>query len=285
MCIFAGMILFSDCKINLGLYVTGRRSDGYHDIETIMYPVDWCDVLEITPTPDIESSLKTYGRQVDCPVEKNLVFKALRAIEAHIGRKLDVGIGLQKIIPDGAGLGGGSADAAFTLIGLNKVFDLGLGNETLAEIASGIGADCPFFIYNTPALCTGIGTTIDHDINVDLSPYSILVAKPRVAAVSTREAYAGITPRSNRTPLREIISKPVEQWREMLVNDFEDSIFPRLPEVRLLKEYMYSKGALYASMSGSGASVYGIFSNDKLALEASDTLTECDCHIAQSSCR
>ena len=276
------MITFSDCKINLGLYVTSRRPDGYQNVETIMYPIDWYDVIEVIPAPGEGSSLEIFGRAVDCPVEKNLVFKALRALEAHTGRKLDSAIKLQKIIPDGAGLGGGSADAAFTLKVLNQVHSLNLSDDILARVASKIGADCTFFIYDRPALCTGIGTTIDHNVSVDLSPYSILIAKPKVAAVSTRDAYAAITPRDGRTPLSEIISQPISTWRTALVNDFEPGIIARLPRVGQVKEQMYRCGALYASMSGSGASVYGIFESDKLAREAADTLADCDCHISPS---
>ncbi|MDE6300149.1 MAG: 4-(cytidine 5'-diphospho)-2-C-methyl-D-erythritol kinase [Muribaculaceae bacterium] len=274
------MIRFSDCKINLGLYVTARRPDGYHEVETVMYPVGWYDVIEVTPTPGTAPTLNVYGRSVDCPPEKNLVFKALHALESYIGRNLEVSVGLQKIIPDSAGLGGGSADAAFTLKALNDLFGLGLSQDILARIAAGIGADCPFFIYDRPALCTGIGTDLCHDIDIDLSPYSILVAKPRVAAVSTREAYAAITPCSGRIPLLEILRLPVKEWRGLLVNDFETGVFQRLPEVGALKARMYSAGALFSSMSGSGASVYGIFASAKMARHAADTMTDCDIHLS-----
>ena len=278
------MITFTDCKINLGLYVTARRPDGYHDVETVMYPVDWHDILETIPAPNCLSSLQIFGRHIDCEPEKNLVMKALRALESFVGKPLPTSVKLQKIVPDGAGLGGGSADAAFTLKALNRLYSLDISSATLASIASSIGADCPFFIENRPALCTGIGTSIS-SIDLDLSPYSILIAKPKVAAVSTRDAYASITPRAGRTPLTEILSQPVGSWRGTLVNDFEPGIFKRLPRVAEVKDLLYSSGALYASMSGSGAALFGIFTDDNLARRAADTLADCDCHLSPSPSR
>ena len=276
------MILFPNAKINLGLNVVARRHDGYHDVETAMVAVDWTDILEIVPAKGHDTSLTIYGRAVDCPVEKNLVMKAYRAMEKAVGSLPPADIYLEKIIPDGAGLGGGSADAAFTLLGLNEVFGLGLEKRRLAEIASEIGADCPFFIYDTPAYCTGTGTDISHEISVELKPYTILIAKPRVAAVSTKEAYAGIVSHPSDHDIRHTLGLPIGRWQELLTNDFEASVFPRLPQVAALKERMLAGGALYAAMSGSGASVFGIFENDILAQSLADTLPDCDVHVGKS---
>jgi 4-diphosphocytidyl-2-C-methyl-D-erythritol kinase len=271
------MILFPNAKINIGLNVLRRRADGYHDIETIMIPTKWTDVLEIVPAKGDSTTLTISGRAVECPIEKNLVMKAYRAL-CEVTPVPAADIYLQKIIPDGAGLGGGSADAAFTLIGLNQVFKLGLSDETLAQVASKIGADCPFFIYNRPMLCTGIGTILN-DIQIDLKGYKLVIAKPQAASVSTAEAYAGITPDDNTTPLPDLIKQPIKQWQGSIKNDFEKSIFALRPNIAELKQRIIAAGADYAAMSGSGASVFGIFSSDNMAVACKDTLTDCDSFI------
>ena len=171
------MVTFPNAKINIGLNITSRRDDGYHNIETIMVPIPWCDILEIVPAKGPESTLTIHGRPVNCPTEKNLVMKAYRAMEKRYNLPA-VDIFLHKIIPDGAGLGGGSADAAFTLSALNQLFEIGASDAELADIASTIGADCPFFIYNKPMLATGIGTDFT-PISLDLSGYKILVINPK----------------------------------------------------------------------------------------------------------
>ena len=185
------MITFPNAKINLGLDILRRREDGYHDIETVMVPVPWHDVLEIVPAKGEETTLTVTGRHVDCPPEKNLVMKAYRALEREVSLP-PVDIYLRKIIPDGAGLGGGSADASFTLRALNELFALGYNDEQLARVASTLGADCPFFIYNRPMLCTGTGTDME-PIDVDLQGLDILIAKPDVS-VPTAAAYSHTTP-------------------------------------------------------------------------------------------
>ena len=261
------MILFPNAKINLGLDILRRRPDGYHDIETVMIPVPWCDVLEIVPAKGSETTLTVSGRRVDCPPEKNLVMKAYRAL-AETVELPPVDIFLRKIIPDGAGLGGGSADAAFTRRGLNELFALGLSDSRLAEIAAGLGADCPFFIYNRPMLCTGIGTEFT-PAEVSLSGLTIVIVKPPTS-VPTAEAYRHITPSIPQTPIAGIISRPISEWRGRLKNDFEPSVFPAYPSVSEIKEKMEGLGAVYTSLSGSGSSVYGLFDNDILA----DCLTE-----------
>ncbi|MCM1317684.1 MAG: 4-(cytidine 5'-diphospho)-2-C-methyl-D-erythritol kinase [Bacteroides sp.] len=257
------MILFSDCKINIGLDITARRPDGYHDISTVMVHIPWHDIIELLPAKGNAPSLTVVGRSVDCPPEKNLVMKAFRVMEREYGIP-PVDIVLEKIIPDGAGLGGGSADAATTLKGLNEMFGLNVESRRLAELASEIGADCPFFIYDTPMYCTGIGTVMQ-PVDVDLSGRLLLVAKPEGVSVSTREAYLRVVPQIPDVALPELLDLPVEMWQGRVKNDFESSVFAVAPQVRELKEMMLAEGAAYASMSGSGASVYGIFNDDKLA--------------------
>lgn len=274
------MILFPNAKINLGLNITARRPDGYHDVETVMIPVAWHDVLEIVPAKGPETTLTVYGRRVDCPPEKNLVMKAYRALADTVGGLPPADICLEKVIPDGAGLGGGSADAAFTLLGLDSVFNLGLPVADLEAVAARIGADCPFFIRNRPAFCHGTGTDIEPFDGIFPFCASVLIAKPRVAAVSTRDAYAAVVPRRPDCDIRQILAMPPAGWRGRLANDFEVSVFPLLPEVAALKEAMYAGGAVYAAMSGSGASVFGFFEDDNLAQALRRSLPHCDTCIS-----
>lgn len=277
------MILFPNAKINLGLRVLRRRPDGYHDLMTVMMPLGWEDILEIVPSRSGQTVLSVTGpAAVDCPAEQNLVMKALRAVETDLGRTLPpVEIYLDKRIPSGAGLGGGSADAAFAVLGLNEVLGLGLTHERMSRIAARVGADCPFFILNRPALCTGTGTTIAEDVHIDFSRYLLAVAKPRTASVSTARAYAGISPCGEAASPTEVLALDVSLWQELLVNDFEASVFPEFPEIAAVKDAFRRAGALYAAMSGSGAAVFGIFEDDKLAQYALDTLTDCDTCLAR----
>lgn len=274
------MILFPNAKINLGLDIISKRPDGYHNISTVMIPIDWHDILEIVPAKGESTTLTCFGHTIDCPPEKNLVMKAYNALANITGGLPAADIYLEKIVPDGAGLGGGSADAAYTLIGLNEVFNLGLGKEQLAQTAALIGADCPFFIYSRPAYCSGTGTEMSFDVAPDLTPYSILVTKPRVAGVSTAQAYAGVTPRQPLHDIRQTISLNPEKWQGVLKNDFEQSVFTQIPRSSELKNEMLNGGAIYASMSGSGSAVYGIFANDKMAQAVAKRLTDCDTHIS-----
>lgn len=274
------MILFPNAKINLGLDIVGKRPDGYHNIETVMIPVPWTDVLEIVPAEGKESTLTVSGRKVDCPTEKNLVMRAFRALESEFGLP-PVDIYLRKIIPDGAGLGGGSADAAFTLKGLNSLFELGLTDERLAETAAKLGADCPFFIYNRPMLCTGIGTDFS-PVDVDLSGYSIVIVKPQVS-VPTAQAYSRVTPAMPSRHIADVLTESsVDGWQTTLKNDFEASVFPLYPLVGDIKARLIEMGAAYASMSGSGSAVYGLFDRGRDIL--SDSLTELfpDCSVFSS---
>ncbi|MCC8175775.1 MAG: 4-(cytidine 5'-diphospho)-2-C-methyl-D-erythritol kinase [Bacteroidales bacterium] len=274
------MIELCNCKINLGLYITARRPDGYHEIVTVMLPVAWGDIVEITsasPCPAIPSRglIATTGYPVNCPPEKNLVMKAYRAIAQEVELPPLV-LHLHKNVPDGAGLGGGSSDAAHTLLAINKECNLGLSVEKLQELAARIGADCPFFITSEPALCTGIGTTLqslvcragDAPVSILLKVrYSLLIVKPP-CSVSTKEAYAGVTPRPMDFDLVEAIRQPIETWKDRIHNQFEKSVFPLLPVLPEIKQKMYDMGAVYASMSGSGSAMYAIFHGEVPPLPA-----------------
>lgn len=271
------MIAFVNAKINLGLQIVRRREDGYHDLRTIFYPVGlyagqpenpvaFCDILEIVPvTSNSRFSFITTGRAVDCPVEKNLVWRAADLyfkLFAH--PDLSVDIHLDKHLPDGAGMGGGSADAAFTLRLLRELDQAPLpDDETLARAALELGADCPFFILNRPAYAEGVGECLS-PIDINLAGKWIAVAKPDVF-VSTREAFAGVSPAMPEFDLRSLPSIPVERWREVLVNDFEESIFPIHPNLELIKEEFYRLNAIYASLTGSGSCIYAIFDDEDLA--------------------
>lgn len=273
------MIRFPNAKINIGLDIVSRRPDGYHNLVSVFYPLPWRDVLEIVPARGTETTLTVTGRPCECPVESNLVMKAYRALDTAAGPLPPVDIFLRKIIPDGAGLGGGSADAAFTLVMLDEMFSLSLGTDTLAEIAATIGADCAFFIHNRPMLATGTGTTLT-PVSLSLAGMAIAVVKPPVH-VSTREAYAGVTP---ATPARsladDIANLAIDRWQHCIANGFEASIFPRHPEIADIKSRLTDAGAVYASMSGSGSAVYGIFPTVTLAEKAADMFSGCDTFAA-----
>lgn len=267
------MLLFPNAKINLGLDILRKRPDGYHDIETVMVPVKWCDILEIVPAKRERTTLTVTGDNVvDCPAEQNLVMKAYRLLDEEVGLP-EVDMYLRKVVPFGAGLGGGSADAAFTLRGLNELFALGFTDEELAERAARLGADCPFFIYNRPMLCTGTGTDME-PVALDLKGLSVLLVKPPTG-VPTAKAYANTTPALPDTPIAEIIRHPVSEWGGSLKNDFEPSVFPSYPEIEEIKERIVRLGAVYTSMSGSGSSVYGIFEGDILADGLSSIFPDC----------
>lgn len=261
------MILFPGSKINLGLNVIRRRPDGYHDIESVMVPTGWSDILEVLPSDARDVRLTSLGRSVACPPEKNLVVKAYRALQSIVDLP-PVDIVLEKIVPDGAGLGGGSADASATLVGLNQILGLNLNDDELASVAATVGADCPFFIYNRPMYATGTGTTLTHIDLPQIKGLWLLIIKPESVSISTARAYAGIVPKVPEMSILEILKLPIQQWQNLLVNDFEQSIFPLAPDVERVKIELLHRGALYASMSGSGSAVYGIFENETAAQSA-----------------
>lgn len=269
------MISFPCSKINIGLNIVRRRDDGYHDLQSIFVPINWTDILEAVASRDGKTSLTVTGIYIDCPPEKNLVMKALRAVENHIGHKLPpVELFLRKIVPDGAGLGGGSADAASTVKMLNEIFHLSLSVEEMQAISSNVGADCPFFITDTPMLATGTGTTLSPVELPQLKGMRIVVAKPPVL-VSTREAYAGVRPSGIEYDYRDMAKEPVEEWKHLFINDFEKSIYPSHPQIAEIKEFFYQSGATYASMTGSGSAVYGLYDNDILADDINEQLPNC----------
>jgi len=252
------MIVFPNAKINLGLNITEKRPDGYHNLETVFYPVHIEDALEVVPlkNSDKDFELQVFGASIAGDPEDNLVVKAYRLLKEKFNLPA-ISIYLQKQIPSGAGMGGGSADGAFMLKLLNDKFSLNLSEEKLEEFASKLGADCPFFIKNKPIFASGTGN-IFSPINISLKGLYILIIKPEIF-VSTRDAFSLITPAYPTKRVTEIIQQPVEEWKSNLVNDFEKSVFAQHPEIGEAKNKLYEVGAIYASMSGSGSSLFGIF--------------------------
>ncbi len=255
------MIVFPNAKINLGLNITEKRPDGYHNLETVFYPIPLEDALEVVPaeTSDNDFVLECYGIPTDCRPEDNLVVKAYRLLKKNYTLP-SIHIYMYKHIPSGAGMGGGSSDAAFMLKLLNEQFHLNISNEQLEQYAASLGADCAFFIQDQPVFAEGIGE-IFTPIQLSLKGYKLMVVKPDIY-VSTKEAFSLIHPQKPVLSIKEIIQQPIEHWRETLCNDFESSVFSIHPEIGEIKQQLYDAGALYASMSGSGSSVYAIFNKE-----------------------
>ena len=260
------MLTFPNAKINLGLNITEKRPDGYHNLETIFYPIPIEDALEVNILNEGGGKfcLHQAGLEIEGEVESNLVVRAYKLLDAQFNLP-PVDIHLFKHIPSGAGLGGGSADAAFMLKLLNDKFELRLSDDTLEEYAARLGADCAFFIRNCPVYAEGIGN-IFSPLSLSLKGYRIWLVKPDIF-VSTRDAFAKIKPHHPKMSLKEIALLPVEEWNESMVNDFEESVFSKFPAIREIKAEMYRQGAVYASMSGSGSSVYGLFKEDAVLPE------------------
>lgn len=253
------MITFPNAKINLGLHITEKRLDGYHNLETVFYPIPLDDALEVhllNAPSNCKYALHLSGIGVAGKVEDNLVVKAYLLLDQDF-QLPPVDIHLFKHIPSGAGLGGGSADAACMLKLLNERFSLNLTVEQLETYAATLGADCAFFIRNKPTFAKGIGNSFS-PIPLSLSGYQLVVIKPDIF-VSTREAFSQIKPHYPEYSLRESLSRPIEEWKELVVNDFETSVFPQYPTIKEIKEELYRQGAAYASMSGSGSAVFGLF--------------------------
>lgn len=275
------MVTFPNSKINIGLDILRKRPDGYHDLETVMVPVGWKDILEIVPQKyGSEDVLTITGRHVDCPPEKNLVMKAVGSMR-RLYNIPALDIHLHKMIPDGAGLGGGSADAAFTIRMLRDMYVPHISDNRIADIAASLGADCPFFIYNRPMLCKGIGTEMSQfDFHIP-EALRIVIIKPSVS-VSTREAYANVAPYVPAQPLENLLKMlPIEKWQGKIVNDFELSVFPAFPAIAGIKRLLETSGAVYASMSGSGSAVYGIFETDKISDSLAENFPECDICVTE----
>ena len=260
---FAGMITFPNAKINLGLNVVERRPDGYHNLETVFYPVPVKDVLEVQlMAPQFPSACDCDLKVTNIPVEgdeqRNLVVRAYELLKQDFPQQLQrVHAHLYKAIPTQAGMGGGSSDCAAMISLLNTLFDLGLSDAQMIAYAARLGADCPFFILNRPAYAQGIGERLE-PIELDLSGYTLAVVRPDIP-VSTKEAFSLIHPQYPERNCREIVAQPVETWRDLLTNDFEKSVFSLHPEIRQVKEQLYALGALYAAMSGSGSALFGLF--------------------------
>ena len=255
------MLVFPNCKINLGLRILNKREDGYHNIETVFYPVPLKDVVEIIPFTDLTSiNFSSSGLVIDGETENNLCIKAYQLLRTDFPQIPAVKMHLHKAIPMGAGLGGGSADAAFTLQLINRQFNLNLSTTQLINYALQLGSDCAFFILNTPCAGTGRGEILEQ-IAVDLSGHQLILVNPGIH-VNTGQAFAALTlnPKNRNLPsLKDIIKQPIFTWKDHLKNDFEEPVFKLYPAIKEIKESLYKMGAVYASMSGSGSTVYGIF--------------------------
>ena len=252
-----------NAKINIGLQIVRKRPDGYHDLQTVFYPTDFfTDTLCITPSPE-DFVFRMESAEDLGDNDKNLCVKAFRMLQEDFGIT-GVELFLRKGIPTGAGLGGGSADAAFTLKLLADIFQLPVTESKMVEYALRLGSDVPFFLYNQPVYATGRGEVMT-PIDLDLSAYQLKIVKPDIY-VSTKEAYAGITPKESNVFLPNVLQQDVKSWSGIVTNDFEDSVFAKHPQLREIKEAFYRDGALYAAMSGSGSAIFGLFRHDSALL-------------------
>jgi 4-diphosphocytidyl-2-C-methyl-D-erythritol kinase len=251
------MLDFPNAKINLGLFITSKRADGFHNLVSCFYPIKWCDALEILPADAYQ--FNTTGLPVPGDAESNLCLKAYRLLEKDY-QLPPVHLHLHKIIPMGAGLGGGSSDAAFTLQILNKIFDLRLSSDVLQDYARQLGSDCAFFIANKPVLAVEKGDVFE-PIELDLTGYSCVVVYPGLH-ITTAEAYSKVIPQEPATDIRFVLKQDVKTWKDVLYNDFETSLFPTYPQLSELKNNLYEAGAAFASMTGSGSAVYGLFKGE-----------------------
>ena len=256
------MITFPVAKINLGLNVVERRPDGYHNLETVFYPVPVADALEVLPMDvhfpaDVDCSLKVMNIAIEGDEQSNLVVKAYKMLKKDFPQMPRVYAHLWKAIPTQAGMGGGSSDCAFMITMLNSMFMLGLSAKQMINYAARLGADCPFFILNKPAYAEGIGEQL-MPIDLDLKGWYIGIVRPDIP-VSTKEAFSKIKPRHPEVNCKDVVMQPVEKWRGQLTNDFEESVFSLHPEIGEIKSRLYDLGAVYAAMSGSGSALFGLF--------------------------
>ncbi|MEG1650054.1 MAG: 4-(cytidine 5'-diphospho)-2-C-methyl-D-erythritol kinase [Rikenellaceae bacterium] len=260
------MIYIANCKINIGLNIVRRRADGYHDISTVMYPaLELCDAVEVVHSNVFKFSSSGLG--IDCNSDNNLCVKVYKLLQSEIGDIAPVHIHLHKVVPFGAGLGGGSADATFTLVGINDLLNLGLSEARLIELAAKIGSDTPFFVKNKPQLCSSRGEVMS-DLMLDLSGLYLTIVKADVF-ISTREAFAGILPMDPHFKLSKLPDIDITQWKDLVENDFEKNIFCAHPLLKEIKNKLYDLGAIYSSMSGSGSAIYSL-SHHKISAEAFD---------------
>ncbi len=251
------MIRFSNCKLNLGLYVTAKRPDGYHEIRSVMYPVDDLnDAIEVVPSDSDGVEFTSSGLLLDCPEDKNLCVRTYRLMKERYGIG-GVKMHIHKTVPFGAGLGGGSSDAVCVIRLLDDLFCLRLDEEEMESVAGELGSDTVFFVRNRPAMASGRGEII-RPIDLSLEGWHVLVVKPDFS-VGTAQAYGGICPRPMDAPLEELIGAGPECWKDRLKNDFEEPVFRLYPELARIKSDLYDAGAVYAAMSGSGSAVFGLF--------------------------
>jgi 4-diphosphocytidyl-2-C-methyl-D-erythritol kinase len=253
------MLFFPNCKINLGLHICKKRTDGFHDLETIFYPVDLKDALEIIPYHNHTTGIEftSSGLTVAGDITDNICIKAYHLLKKDFPDLPAIRMHLHKAIPMGAGLGGGSADGAFTLLLLNKKFNLNLSTPKLLNYALQLGSDCSFFILNEPCFATGRGEKLE-PVTVDLSGYKIVLVNPGIH-INTGWAFSQLSPALPQRSLASTIAQPITTWKEELKNDFENPVFEKYPAIKDIKEHLYANGAVYAAMSGSGSTVFGIF--------------------------
>lgn len=256
------MIVFPNCKINLGLHILKKRSDGFHDIDTIFYPIALQDGLEIIKSSSLSNNIEfsSSGLQIDGKPSDNICIKAYHLLKKDFPQLPSIKIHLHKTIPMGAGLGGGSADGAFILVLLNTTFNLGINESKLIDYALLLGSDCPFFIKNLPCYATGRGEVLEI-IDLDLSAYKFVIVNPGIH-INTAWAFSQITPSQNLPSLKETFKQPVEEWKGFLQNDFEQAVSFHYPQIKETKNILYQQGAVYASLTGSGSTVFGIFKKD-----------------------
>jgi 4-diphosphocytidyl-2-C-methyl-D-erythritol kinase len=254
------MITFPCAKINIGLNIIGKRDDGFHNIESVFYPIPLHDVLEILLIEDsTNTSFINTGFNIDSPADSNLCVKAYRLMQTEFNLQ-NIHIHLHKSIPFGAGLGGGSSDAAYIIKIVNELFKLQLSIVQMQELAAKIGSDCSFFIENTPSMAKGRGELLK-PVDLDLKGMFLVLVKPDIH-ISTAIAYAGVMPKYPEFNLEKLVSLPIDKWKDNIKNDFEKHIFIKYPQLQEIKDSLYSLGAVYASMSGSGSTIYGLFKNE-----------------------
>ena len=253
------MLSFPNCKINLGLHNLGKREDGFHNLETVFYPIVFKDALELIPATNNSTEIEFTGTglPVDGNIADNLCVKAYHLLKKDFPKLPALKVHLHKTIPMGAGLGGGSADASFMLKMLNDKFKLNLSTDQLLHYALPLGSDCPFFIINKPCFATGRGEVLE-EIKVDLAAYKIVLINPGIH-INTGWAFSNISPALPKISVKEIVQQPITTWKDELKNDFETAVFAAHPQVKEIKENLYQQGAIYAAMSGSGSTVFGIF--------------------------
>ena len=259
------MLVFPPCKINLGLYITEKRSDGYHNLETCFYPIPFVDIIEIISADNL--SFESTGLAIPGDPADNLCLKAYQLLKRDFDLR-PVKIHLHKIIPTGAGLGGGSSDAAYTIRLLNEIFKLNLSTPVMMSYAANLGSDCSFFIQDNPMLGSGRGDVLSSS-SATLKGFFLVLVKPPIH-VSTAQAYASLMPRPMEQPIAKILATSPEAWRDTLTNDFEKTVFEKYPAISMIKDELYNAGAIYASMSGSGSTVFALFRDDPHLDEIND---------------